>query len=304
MKKEEKEIFEASNTTNNIFLNKETLLPYHIPETLPHRAKEIDTLANALGGIVCNETPPNVFIYGKKGIGKTTVVKYVAKKVLRKSKQDGKAVCFIYLNCEIVDTTCRIGQNIANHFITSWEKRVPFAGWSTEKNYSRLYELLKQTEETQQTIIIIFDEILKAKEYGFLDRLTEIKNKLDNTKLSFITISDDLKFTEFLDSEMKHNIEQKTIFFSPNKENEIRDILKERIRIGLKQNAISDRAFSLIVQTVVNEHGDIDKGLELLVDAGKRACLEKSDTIKVKHVGNAQHNIEVSNNFLERNKMR
>ena len=45
--------------------------PTYMPDILPNREKEINNLANVLVPALRNETPSNVFIYGKTGTGKT-----------------------------------------------------------------------------------------------------------------------------------------------------------------------------------------------------------------------------------------
>ena len=64
--------------------------PTYIPETLPHRGKEINELASVLVTALRGETPSNVFIYGKTGTGKTAVTKFVGKELLKKGEETGK----------------------------------------------------------------------------------------------------------------------------------------------------------------------------------------------------------------------
>ncbi len=118
-----------------------------MPEVLPHREKEINDLANILVPALRGETPSNVFIYGKTGTGKTAVVKFVGKELLKKGEQTGKKVNFIYMNCEIVDTQYRLLQNIANRFINEWNDHVPFTGWPTDEVYSKVNLPMKSIQK-------------------------------------------------------------------------------------------------------------------------------------------------------------
>ena len=71
--------------------------PTYMPEVLPHREREINDLASILVSALRDETPSNVFIYGKTGTGKTAVTKYVGKELLKKGKETGNKVNFIYV---------------------------------------------------------------------------------------------------------------------------------------------------------------------------------------------------------------
>ncbi|KAA0005888.1 MAG: cell division control protein Cdc6, partial [Thermoplasmata archaeon] len=118
--------------------------PTFMPEILPHREKEINNLASVLVPALRDETPSNVFIYGKTGTGKTAVTKFVGKELLKKGRETGKKVNFIYINCEVVDTQYRLLQNITNHLIDDWSERIPFTGWPTDEVYAKLKQMIEK----------------------------------------------------------------------------------------------------------------------------------------------------------------
>ena len=160
--------------------------PTYMPEILPHREKEITDLANVLVPALKGETPSNIFIYGKTGTGKTAVVKFVGKELLKKGEQTGKKVNFIYMNCEIVDTQYRLLQNIANRFINEWNDHVPFTGWPTDEVYSKVKAMM---DKEKGVTVIVLDEIDKLKGDEALYNLTRINGDLENARVSVIGIS-------------------------------------------------------------------------------------------------------------------
>ena len=109
--------------------------PTYMPEILLHRDSEVGDLASVMVPALRQETPSNVFIYGKTGTGKTAVTKFVGRELVKKGEETGKKVNFIYINCEVVDTQYRLLQNITNHFISEWSERIPFTGWPTDEVY-------------------------------------------------------------------------------------------------------------------------------------------------------------------------
>ena len=186
-----------------LFIDREVMRPSYTPEILPHREKEINDLAAILVHALNGETPSNVFIYGKTGTGKTAVTKFIGKELHKKGKETNKNINFIYINCEVVDTQYRLLQNIANYFINEWNDHIPFTGWPTDEVYSKVKLMM---DKKKGVTVIVLDEIDKLKGDEALYNLSRINSELENAKVSVIGISNDLKFTEFLDPRVKSSL--------------------------------------------------------------------------------------------------
>ena len=262
----------------------------YMPDTLPHREREIDGLATILVPALRDETPSNVFIYGKTGTGKTAVTKYVGKELLSKGDETGKKVSFIYINCEVVDTQYRLLQNIANHFIDDWSERIPFTGWPTDEVYSKLKQMI---EKESGVIVIILDEVDKLKGDEALYNLSRINADLKNAKVSIVGLSNDLKFTEFLDPRVKSSLGEENMIFPPYDAKELEDILNQRVGIALKPDSIEGDVVPLCSALAAQEHGDARRALDLLRMSAEIAERSKSMKISKKHVRLAQNKIEI-----------
>ena len=262
----------------------------YMPDTLPHREREIDGLATILVPALRDETPSNVFIYGKTGTGKTAVTKYVGKELLSKGDETGKKVSFIYINCEVVDTQYRLLQNIANHFIEDWSERIPFTGWPTDEVYSKLKQMI---EKESGVIVIILDEVDKLKGDEALYNLSRINADLKNAKVSIVGLSNDLKFTEFLDPRVKSSLGEENMIFPPYDARELEDILNQRVKIALKPDSIEGDVVPLCSALAAQEHGDARRALDLLRMSAEIAERSKSMKISKKHVRLAQNKIEI-----------
>jgi archaeal cell division control protein 6 len=294
-------IFTVKNTVNadifghllsrdGIFINREAMRPTYTPEILPHREKEINNLASILVPALRDETPSNVFIYGKTGTGKTAVTKFVGKELLEKGAQINKKVNFIYINCEIVDTHYRVLQNIANHFINEWSERIPFTGWPTDEVYSKLKQMI---EKTGGVIVIILDEVDKLKGDEALYNLSRINTELKNAKVSIVGLSNDLKFTEFLDPRVKSSLGEENMIFPPYDAGELQDILNQRIEIALKPGSVEADVLPLCSALAAQEHGDARRALDLLRMSAELAERSKAPRVTKKHVRLAQNKIEI-----------
>jgi len=265
--------------------------PSYIPDLLPHRDKEINHLASILVPALRGETPSNVFIYGKTGTGKTAVTKFVGKELLKKGEETSKKVNFIYINCEVVDTQYRLLQNITNHFVDNWSERIPFTGWPTDEVYAKLKQMI---EKEGGVTVIILDEVDKLKGDEALYNLTRINSDLEKSKVSIVGLSNDLKFTEFLDPRVKSSLGEENLIFSPYNAEELQDILNQRVELALKPNAIDTDVIPLCAALAAQEHGDARRALDLLRISAEIAERAKSPLVTKKHVQLAKNKIEIN----------
>jgi len=276
--------------SEGLFVNREAMRPTYTPEILPHREKEIGNLATILVPALRDETPSNVFIYGKTGTGKTAVVKFIGQELLKKGKETGKNVKFIYINCEVVDTQYRLLQNIANHFIDEWSERIPFTGWPTDEVFAKLKAMI---EKQGGVVVIILDEVDKLKGDEALYNLSRINTDLKNSKVSIVGLSNDLKFTEFLDPRVKSSLGEENMIFPPYDAGELQDILYQRVDIALKKDTIDSEVVPLCSALAAQEHGDARRALDLLRMSAELAERAKDLKITKKHVKLAQNKIEI-----------
>ena len=220
----EESIFQAYIGTKSIFrIDREILRPSYIPEKLPHRETQIEQLAQILVPALKGERPSNVLMFGKTGTGKTAVVRYIENEL--KKADAAHLVHYLYLNCEIVDTPYGVLQGIANAFIENLNQRIPFTGLSTDRVYGLLVEKL---DEERRIVIIVLDEIDKIVTKNgddILYQLLKINDDLSRARVSLIGISNDLKFTEYLDPRVRSRLSDEKMVFPPYNAEELFDIL-------------------------------------------------------------------------------
>jgi cell division control protein 6 len=284
------DLFGRFISEKRIFKNREVLMPSYIPAQLPHREKEIDFLASISAVALRRETPSNIFIYGKTGTGKTAVTKWVGKELEKEGKRSNKPARFFYINCAVVNTQYGVFQNIANQFIDKWNERIPFTGWPTEEVYSKL---LKVVDEEGGVTIITLDEIDKLKGDEVLYTLSRINLDLKEAKVSVIGISNDLKFTEFLDPRVKSSLGEQSMIFSPYNAEQLREILEQRAEIAFKDEAVSPSIITLCSGIAAQEHGDARKALDLLRISAELAEREGAERVSEANIRRAQNEIEM-----------
>ncbi len=285
-----KDLFGPLLQCEPLFTNKEVMRPAYTPDLLPHRDVQIDQLAGILVAALRGDTPSNVFIYGKTGTGKTAVARYVGKELIKKGEDLDRRVHFIYINCEVIDTQYRVLQNIANHFVKEWKDRVPFTGWPTDEVYAKLKENMDQ--EGGVTTIIL-DEVDKLKGDEVLYNLSRINSELAKGKVSIIGISNDLKFTEFLDPRVRSSLGEEAMIFPPYDAEQLQDILHQRAEEALKPDVLSPGVIPLCSALAAQEHGDARRALDLLRVAAELAERDGAALIDETFVRKAQNKIEI-----------
>jgi cell division control protein 6 len=281
-------IFDEFLNANSIFLNKEVLRHSYTPDYLPHRDEQIRSIAAILSPALRGETPSNILIYGKTGTGKTAVARYVGKELENVGRNRNVPCHVVYLNCEIIDTQYRVLANLSKYF----NREVPMTGWPTDQVYQ---EFKNAIDRHRAVIIIILDEIDKLVKKGdeVLYNLSRINSELDNAKVSLIGISNDLKFTEYLDPRVRSSLGEEEIVFPPYDAQQLRDILEERAKLGFRDGVLEDGVIPLCAAFAAQEHGDARRALDLLRIAGELAEREGAEKVTERHVRLAQEKIEI-----------
>ena len=172
-------------------------------------------------------------------------------------------------------------------------EEVPRTGWPTDRVYSVFFDAVDYDE---RVVVIMLDEIDKLVEKSGDDtlyNLSRMNSELENSRVSIIGISNDLKFTDFLDPRVKSSLGEEEIVFPPYDANQLRDILEHRSEVAFKQGALSDDVIPLCAAFAAQEHGDARRALDLLRTAGELAERSQSETIVEEHVRQAQDKIEL-----------
>ncbi|EJN59931.1 Cdc6/Cdc18 family protein [Halogranum rubrum] len=170
---------------------------------------------------------------------------------------------------------------------------VPMTGWPTDRVYSTFFEAVDYNE---RVVVIMLDEIDKLVEKSGDDtlyNLSRMNSELDNSRISIMGISNDLKFTDFLDPRVKSSLGEEEIVFPPYDANQLRDILQHRADIAFKGDALTDDVIPLCAAFAAQEHGDARRALDLLRTAGELAERSQADTVEEAHVRQAQDKIEL-----------
>ena len=172
-------------------------------------------------------------------------------------------------------------------------EEVPMTGWPTDRVYSSFFEAVDYRE---RVVVIMLDEIDKLVEKSGDDtlyNLSRMNSELERSRVSIMGISNDLKFTDFLDPRVKSSLGEEEIVVPPYDANQLRDILQHRAEVAFKDGALTDEVIPLCAAFAAQEHGDARRALDLLRTAGELAERDQTDNVQEEHVRQAQEKIEL-----------
>lgn len=288
MQKSLESIFNGFTNKKNIFKDKKAITTSYKPEELPHRDKEIESLASILAPSLNGEKPSNIFIFGKPGTGKTAVMHLVSKKLMEMGKG---SVSLFYLNCKmrnVADTQYRLIAQLAREL----GEFVPVTGLPTDHVYNLFF---KNLDKKGGVVVLVLDEIDALVEKigdDFLYNLTRVNEDLKNTQVSIIGISNNLSFTNDLDPRVKSSLSEEELIFHPYNAAQLQDILRKRAEDAFKENSVGSGVLEKCAALAAQEHGDARRALDLLRVAAEIAERENSEKIEERHVDAAESKID------------
>ena len=274
-------IFDGYLSRKTLFQNKEYLRHNYHPSNLPHRKGEIETLSFNLVEALKGHIPSNMTLYGVTGAGKTAVTNYVCSQLEQKGEQLNRPVQTVIVNCRQIDTQYRVLSHIGNSLLEDHEiDEIPFTGWPTDRVFS---ELVKRMDSRKGVFVIVLDEIdhlVRKAGDDLLYNLTNLNSSLKSARSCVIGISNDLKFTDFLDPRVRSRLGQLDVVFNPYDAQQLQDILRERVKIALNKDVIGDGVIEMCAGLAAQEHGDARCALDLLRVSTEKAELSGSEKVE------------------------
>ncbi len=277
---------------HNLIKNSKILQTTYVPDRLPHRKDKIDAIVEIIAPALNGDKPSNILIIGKTGTGKTAVLNYIGKE-LRKADPDETRVSYIYINCEVNDTAYGILYSISNQIIKDINNKIPFTGWSLDKIFAALTEII---DKENKVFVVVLDEIDRSIQKNGDDifyYLTTINEVLQNSRVSIIGITNNAKFTEFLSTKIKSRLGEEKLVFPPYNVEQLKDILYNRAEVAFDEGVLDEDVIPHCAALSAQEMGDARRALELLRISAEIAERTHSPRITSAHVHSAKNKIEV-----------
>jgi len=279
-------IFDEYSGKSLIFENRNIMLPSYMPERLPFREKQIETMVSTLSVCLKGSKPNNLFLYGKPGTGKTCCTKYVLGQLEDFVRKSSLPVSISYMNCRHYNSKYKVLSNVVQKLYPDKE----FVGYSGTFIYEAL---LKYCEKNETTFIVAMDEIDKVKDLDeLIYALTRANDELKKSSLAIIGISNQLTFKERLDTRTKSSLCEKELVFPPYNAEELSAILDDRAKAAFKPGVVDRSAINLAAAIAAQESGDARAAVMLLLRAGELAEREGLSKITDNEVKRAKVEVD------------
>ena len=263
------EIFRRAREGQPLFVDRNALSPEYVPDRLPFRDEQADSVAEVLAPVLHDSKPSNLLLYGKTGTGKTAVTRYVLTRLGKEVEE--KRLITAYVNTRLANTEYKTLAFFAESLGLPEGKRIPFTGLSIGEVMDRIFDHIRVT---QARVVLVLDEIdYLVKTFGdeTLYKFTRSNDRLSPGFLTLVGISNDLKFKEGLDPRVLSSLSEEEIVFSPYTVEELRGILSARAKTAFRPGVASAAAINLCAAMAGSEHGDARRAIDLLRIAGEVA---------------------------------
>ncbi len=244
------------------------LEPEFVPQEVAYRDAEIDALASALDPITRGETPEPVFLFGPSGTGKTCIAKYALDR-LHETIID---LSHQYVNCwgdyTRYKTLYRVLEGV-DKALDVHRQSTP-----TDALLDRVYEY------DGPPYVVILDEVDQLADVDVLYDLY----RAHNLSMVLIANREEDVFVQ-LDERLQSRLQSATrIRFDRYEMDALVGILRDRVRWGLREDAVSDKILRRIADAAA---GDARIAIGILRRAAQHATEQELETVTERIVDSA-----------------
>ncbi|MDL0126412.1 orc1/cdc6 family replication initiation protein (plasmid) [Halobacterium sp. MBLA0001] len=270
------------------------------------RDEQLQEVTKMLRVALGDNRPPNLFLYGPSGTGKSLITKAVCKNISRIC--DSRDIQFgtVEVNCQDLDTlgvaVYELAQQAADE--AGVDVEVPKHGVATKEKWDELYRIIN---ENFDSVVFVLDELdmlvgRRDKQDPAFSRLLYQLSRAGASDdltayISVVAISNDTKMMEAVGSRALSSFTPEDVHFDDYDANQLQSILRRR-QDAFHDGVVKEEVIPLAAAFAAQTHGDARKAIDLMRVAGELAEREGDQEIREKHVRMAQDKVE-KNRVLE-----
>jgi len=266
----------------SVFRKREALLHHYVPETLPHRERELAELKRWFEPILSDNVNVKVHVYGPIGTGKTVLCNRLGKHLVDEGERRGVNLKFVNINLAYTPKPYYVMSSLMEKVVGN-----PGLGLGPEE---MLINVVKKICSEDMKLVIALDEvdtyIMEKRDPKILYMLPRV-HELDPRaagRISLIYISRSLKWLDRLDKATLDTLGRAAgVKLKKYGLREIEDILSYRVKEAFQPAAVPSEIIEFTAQ-ISYRCGGIRYALELLLGAGVIADSEGSSTVKADYV--------------------
>lgn len=270
------------------------------------RDQQLQEVTKMLRVALGNNRPPNLFLYGPSGTGKSLITKAVCNNISRICDTRDISFGTIEVNCQDLDTlgvaVYELAEQAADQ--AGVDVEVPKHGVATKEKWNELYRIVN---ENFDSVVFVLDELdmlvgRRDKQQPAYSRLLyQLSRAGANDDLtafiSVVAISNDTKMMESVGSRALSSFTPEDVHFDDYDANQLQAILRRR-QDAFHDDVVDTDVLPLAAAFAAQTHGDARKAIDLIRVAGELAEREGDDRVREEHVREAQEKVE-KNRVLE-----
>ncbi|WP_369333751.1 orc1/cdc6 family replication initiation protein [Halorubrum sp. SP9] len=270
------------------------------------RDEQLQEITKMLRVALGDNRPPNLFLYGPSGTGKSLITKAVCHNISRICEDRDIQFGTVEVNCQDLDTlgiaVYELVQQAADEAGVAVE--VPKHGVATKEKWDELYRIVNDHFDS---VVFVLDELdmlvgRRDKQEPAYSRLLYQLSRAGtnddlNAYISVVAISNDTKMMESVGSRAVSSFTPEDVHFDDYDANQLQAILRRR-QDAFNEDVVDDDVIPLAAAFAAQTHGDARKAIDLMRVAGELAEREGDTRVREKHVRTAQEKVE-KNRVLE-----
>jgi len=282
--------------------------PNHIVEEdrIVGRDEQLQEVTKMLRVALGDNRPPNLFLYGPSGTGKSLITKAVCKNISAICESRDIRFGTIEVNCQDLDTlgvaVYELASRAADEALV--EVEVPKHGVATKEKWDELYRIVNKNFDSAVFVLYELDMLVGRRdkqEPAFSRLLYQLSRAGANNELtahvSVVAISNDTKMMESVGSRALSSFTPEDVHFDDYDANQLQSILRRR-QDAFYDDVLDEDVIPLAAAFAAQTHGDARKAIDLMRVAGELAEREGDEGVREAHVREAQDKVE-KNRVLE-----
>ncbi|PCR89046.1 orc1/cdc6 family replication initiation protein [Natrinema ejinorense] len=282
--------------------------PNHIVEEdrIVGRDAQLQEVTKMLRVALGDNRPPNLFLYGPSGTGKSLITKAVCKNISQICETRDIQFGTIEVNCQDLDTLGVAVYELASQAADEADVavEVPKHGVATKEKWDELYRIVNENFDSAVFVLDELDMLVGRRdkqEPAFSRLLYQLSRAGANNELtayiSVVAISNDTKMMESVGSRALSSFTPEDVHFDDYDANQLQSILRRR-RDAFYEDVLEEDVIPLAAAFAAQTHGDARKAIDLMRVAGELAEREGDEHVREEHVREAQDKVE-KNRVLE-----
>ncbi len=270
-----------------IFKDEAPLSLEYIPRKLPHRDEQMRFLTQLFRFTLESpfSTSQRVLITGDVGTGKTVLAQRFGTDLVKAARSRKVNLHYVHVNCREAKGSLFM---IMKRVLTQFEPEFPKRGFAPEE---LLHTLMDMLDDKNIHLILALDELehlIRIEESTPIYNLTRIQEERVGKpiRLSLIFILREIEYLQKLDKSTIDTLQRNIVKLDKYSSRQLIDILKDRVSLAFKENAVADEALQLVAD-IGGQSGDARYSIELIWRAGKYADSESAKHILADHVRKA-----------------